>query len=422
MNALSLALLLAAASLLGACASTVPKPAAANSSDEALLIVAVTDRPEPRAGSGATPRLDYRRATGYAGSDRAKALAAEVAGAYGLSEVSAWTIDSLALRCVLYRLAPGSERSSVLAQLAQDPRVQLAQPLNEFETLATEPAKAALPGYNDPYLALQRGFAAIDAQAAQRATRGERMRVAVIDTGIDAAHPDFAGRITTQRDFVGGLATGSERHGTQVAGVIVAAANNSVGIAGVAPMAEILSYRACWTPTAGSSARCNSFTLAQALGAAISAGTDVINLSLGGPRDALLERLAEHAMARGSVIVGAIGTRSDGFPAALRDVITVAAVEDAPDRAAGNTAPLNLLLLAPGRDVLTLMPGGGYDFASGSSMAAAHVSGAVALLRSLDARLDPAALRKLLRSGGAGGIDLCQAVRQLQGGGLACSN
>ena len=102
---------------LSACGAAPLKPAVAQSEEEELLIVAVADHPEPRAASGATPRLDYRRATGYAGSDRALALAAEVARDHGLSEVSAWTIDALGLRCMLYRVAAGAQRSEVLARL-----------------------------------------------------------------------------------------------------------------------------------------------------------------------------------------------------------------------------------------------------------------------------------------------------------------
>ena len=384
---------------LGGCASPAPTiTVGALAAAGEFVIVAVADRPEAHAVPGATPRADYRQASGYAGSDRARALAQAVAVDHGLSEMSAWTIDALGLRCMLYRVAAGTDRAEVLAALERDPRVQLAQPLNRFDTLAE-------PGYNDPYLHLQRGFAAIDAAAAHRWSRGERVKVAVIDTDIDAGHSDFGGRVTTRRDFVGGTPEPTERHGTQVAGVIAAAANNGIGIAGVAPLAEVLSYRACWAAPGGS--RCNSYSLAQALGAAIAAGADVINLSLWGPRDPLLERLTLYAIAHGSVVVGAApsGAHAGGFPTALAEVLAVSALEDGP--------PASGALAAPGRDILTLMPGGAYDFASGSSMAAAHVSGTVALLRGIDGRLTPAAVRGLLGGTGAG-IDACRAVQRLR--------
>jgi subtilisin family serine protease len=404
-----------------------PAAVAAVAGDD-FIVVAVADAPQVRPPPGSAARANYGRQPGYAGSDRALAQAADLAAEHGLRELKAWTIAALNWRCMLYRLPmdaaganPQAAREAMLARLAADPRVRLAQPLNSFETLSEA------PGYNDPYLPLQQGFSAIDAAGAQRVTRGEGITVAVIDTGIDSRHPDLAGRVAESRDFVGRTSAG-ERHGTEVAGVIAASANNGLGIVGVAPAARLLAYRSCWAVAPGAPARCNSFTLAQGLAAAISAGASVINLSLGGPRDPLLERLASEAMARGIVIVGALpaGGRRSGFPTALPGVLAVMASEDGV-AAAG-------LLAAPGQRILTLVPGGGYDYASGSSLASAHVSGAVALLRAVDGTLDAAALTRLLGAGpaaaalgtgtgtgtgvgmgvaGAASINACRALQRL---------
>jgi hypothetical protein len=402
--------LCAAVLLCGGCASpgtSAPQAAAITGDD--LLIVAVADAASVRPAAGGAARADYRQAQAYGGGgDLGQARARELAADFGLHEVKAWSIATLQWRCMLYRVARGSGRDAVLARLAADPRVALAQPLNEFQTLST-PAAAATPPYNDPYLPLQGGFAAIDAGGAQRVSLGRGVTVAVIDTAIDAKHPDLRAQDLVGRDFVGGAPQG-ERHGTAVAGVIAATANNGIGIAGVAPGARVLALRACWSDAAGlagAPARCNSFTLAQALVAAMEGGADVINLSLGGPRDALLERLAERAMAGGAVIVGATpaGGRRQGFPSALAGVVAVAS--DDGQRAAPD------VLVAPGQRVLTLAPDAGYDYAGGSSLAAAHVSGAVALLRALESRVDGAAARTLLGAGG-GAIDACRALQRLR--------
>jgi subtilisin family serine protease len=149
--------------------------------------------------------------------------------------------------------------------------------------------------------------------------------------------------------------------------------------------------KACWERSDGS-ASCNSFTLSQALATAIDRGAQVINLSLGGPADELLTRLLRVALARGMVVVGAMppsGAR-DGFPLGVPGVI---AVQDAATPAAG-------VLGAPAREVLTLMPGGRYDFASGTSMAAAHVSGLAALLLQHQPGFDGPRIEKLLREQG----------------------
>ena len=393
---------------LSGCAVIAPGEAAPQSAavtGDDYVIVAVADTPEPRPGAGAAPRAAYGRAAGYATSDRALALAESVAQTHGLQEVQAWTITSLRLRCMLYQLPAGRDREAALAALAADPRVQLAQALNQFETLAAPAA------YNDPYFSLQNGFARIGAEAAQQLSRGEGVTVAVIDTALDAQHPDLQGRVASQRDFVGDSgaspAAAGESHGTEVAGIIAAAANNGIGIVGVAPAVRLLSYRACWATAPGGPARCNSFTLARALAAAVAAGADIINLSLGGPRDPLLELLVQGAMARGTVVIGAVpgSGQREGFPSALPGVLAVAASED--------RLPTTGLLAAPGRRILTLAPGGRYEFASGSSMAAAHVSGAVALIRALDRKLDAATLTRLL--GESHPIDICRALRQRPG-------
>jgi subtilisin family serine protease len=397
---------LLAIAVIAGCAA--PKPAQpAPEATGPLIVVAVAESASPRAAAGTGARADYRRAGSYSGSDPALDVLDALAAEHRLTELDAWTITPLNWRCALLRLAPGSDAAALLQRLAADPRVALAQPLNEFHTLA-EPAV-----YNDPYLPLQTAFAAIDAGGAQRASRGEGVTVAVIDTALDARHPDLQGRTAASQDFAPQMAATAERHGTEVAGVIGAAANNGIGIVGVAPAVRLLPLRACWGGGDGQAARCNSFTLARALTAALAAPADVINLSLAGPRDVLLEKLLAVALARGIVVVGAVppGGGRSGFPAAVPGVLAVASSEDGP-AAAG-------VLAAPGRRVLTLAPGGGYDYASGSSMAAAQVSGVVALLRALDHRLDGPALQPLLAGNGAT-LDACRALQGLRAA-LSCA-
>lgn len=380
-----------------------------------MIVVTVADRPDPGPMVGATPR-GYAGPADYSGGERAVAVAARIAEEHGLHEVSSWPIDLLRVRCLVFALPEHVERDDIIARLAGDRRVRLVQPLQAFETL-TVPVAQGVPAYNDPYVGLQHAFAAIEGASAQRWSRGDGVRVAVIDAGVDSAHPDLAGRIAVQRDFVEPAreVPRAERHGTEVAGAMAASANNRLGIVGVAPGARLHAYRACWTTAAGR-AGCNSFTLALALGAAIAADVRVINLSLGGPRDALLEQLVEQALARGIIVVGAVppGGAMDGFPVGIAGVVAVAADGDGV-RAEG-------VLVAPGRDVLTLQPGGSFDYASGSSLAAAQVSGAFALLVSLRPRLAGTALAALLaRTRRADGvISACRAIAELRASNDAC--
>ena len=209
-----------------------------------------------------------------------------------------------------------------------------------------------------------------------------------------------------------------ETHGTAVAGIIAAHADDGLGIAGIAPEARLLALRACWPAAAsGEIALCSSFTLAKALQFALEEKAQVINLSLGGPRDRLLERLLDTALSRGITIVGAANpdVGDGGFPASHRGVLAVAG-DDGHD-VAGD------ILLAPGRDIPTTLVDQKWGFVTGSSFAAAHVTGLVALLRELAPELRPQQLRDALAPPMAPGaaadrhviVDACGAVGKATG-------
>jgi subtilisin family serine protease len=151
-------------------------------------------------------------------------------------------------------------------------------------------------------------------------------------------------------------------------------------------------YKACWYPPAPhAGASCNTFTLAKAL-AGIIDNTDarIVNLSLGGPKDPLLNMLLAKLLNQGRIVITAMPPDgvADGFPDNAPGVIVV--------RVSGASAAPPGVLSAPGSDILTTQPGGVYDFTSGSSMAAAHVSGIVALLLSLAPTLDARTVHDLL--------------------------
>jgi subtilisin family serine protease len=374
----------------GGCASVgsndvLLAPASTDVGQSRLIIVTVENTALPPAPSpGSTPRT-YSGTGIYLASDAARTTMRDLARQYSLTEVAAWPIAPLQVHCSVFRIPDEGSAAELLARLARDPRVRLAQPMNDFASSSQT--------YNDPYLEVQRGFRDIDAAGAQQWSLGEHVRVAVIDTGLDAGHPDFGGRVVVQRNFIDRDAGrfGQDRHGTAVAGVISASANNSMGIVGVAPAAEVLAFKACWQlQTDGEAARCNSLTLAQALVAAMDERAQIVNLSLTGPPDPLLNSLVAAGSARGIIFVGAApsGADRDGFPGGAPDMIAV--------DSAGTGPPREGVLRAPGRDVVTLVPGGRYDFLSGSSLATAHVTGVVALLLARSPNLDRKTLYGIL--------------------------
>jgi subtilisin family serine protease len=408
---------LAVALLLGACSSapvalpgTGAEGQAMREHPERFIVVAVNNPQETLATQAGSTLAGYAASQRYSAGSAARATVAALKRDYRLSELTGWPITALRLHCVVLGIAPGESRDDLLKVLAEDKRVELAQPLQNFGTLADNPA-----GYNDPYVGLQRGFIEIGAAEAHQASRGKGVRIAVIDTGVDATHPDLQGRIEATRNFVDRdeAQFNRDRHGTEVAGIIAAVANNGRGIVGIAPEASLTVHKACWQNASGAGAQCNSYTLALALAASLDAGSQIINLSLGGPADALLGRLVEHALKQGRIVVGAMPTdgRLSGFPAGVPGVIVVDST--------GRGAARRDVLHAPGRDILTLEPGGHYDFGSGSSLAAAHVSAVAALLLSADPGLDATAMRALLQRSQepvdvTGSIDACAALAGLR--------
>lgn len=381
-------------------------PAQARADPDRFVVITVRNEPDPAfATPGSTPR-GYAAAGAYAVSAHARAITHSLERQYSLREVSAWPIESMRVNCLVMRLPSVTPRSALIARLQRDSRVESVQPLNQFTTesassQASTPASSgsgSRPADRRPYLLLQRNLRELDVLPAHSLSQGAAVRIAIIDTGVDYQHPDLRGRIIARRDFVAGDSGDfvTDRHGTEVAGVIAATEDGGMGLLGIAPKARLLVLKACW-PLREDAGRavCNSFTLAQALEAAIAAKVDIVNLSLAGPPDPLLERLIRYGMRQGIIYVGAVpplhGATAPSFPVDISGVLAVQSAEDAADGSRD--------LLAPGHGILTLVPGGHYDFASGSSLATAEVTGVVALLLADGRRLPgPKVEQILLRS------------------------
>lgn len=330
---------------------------------------------------------------------------AALAQTYRLRTVYSWNLASLGEQCVVFEITGGREAGDVARRLASDPRVSSVQTIETFEVLAERP-------WNDPYVHLQHSAEALHLEQAHRWATGKGVRVAVVDTGVDLDHPDLRGRVVKAQNFVdqGERSFTSDFHGTAVAGVIAAAANNEVGIVGVAPQAQIFALKACWQQPAGArEAVCNSYTLAKAVDFAITQGAQVLNFSLAGPPDVLLTRLIKAALERGIVVVAAAPSKPDArsFPASLQGVIGIS-----------GSGPPGRYLAAPAEDILTTVPRGSYDFFSGSSLAAAQASGVAALLLERNPKLTPSELAALFhKTARLSQIDACAALASASGTG-----
>lgn len=307
-------------------------------------------------------------------------------------------LPSIGVDCLVYQVPEQENLDKVIQQLRTDSRVVLAQENQVFEGTQS--------GENDAFAAISYAPKVIHADTAHRLATGKGVRVAVVDTGAEKGHPDFKGQLLETDNFVEGSdrAFSHDRHGTAVTGVILAKANDGAGIYGIAPNAEVSVLKACWYPeTSGAKAQCSSWSLAKALDAAINNGARIINLSLAGPHDELLGKLLETAHKRGISVVAATLEKQQqpGFPAELP--FAIPAISSGPDGHVTQPAWLPQfpdVVAAPGVEILTTVPNDGYDFVSGSSLAAAHVSGIIALLLELKPHLSPDQVKDLLLRNG----------------------
>ena len=274
------------------------------------------------------------------------------------------------LDCYVMEIPASRRADEVAGQLSQEPDVEWAQTMNLFRPLAA---------HDDPLFSMQPAAASWHLAELHAAATGRDVRVAVIDSGVQLDHPDLAEQVATSLNLAGDRSYLGEDHGTAVAGIVAARADNKIGIAGVAPGARVLALRAC-RQLPGGGASCTTLGLALALSAALDKGAQVINLSLGGPTDRLIARLIDAALARRVAVVAAVDRSADqgGFPAAMAGV--VAAIDEP-----SPSAPIGTLA-APGRDVPTTLSGSRWATVSGASYAAAHVSGLLALMIELRRR------------------------------------
>ncbi|HRJ42667.1 MAG: S8 family serine peptidase [Caldilineaceae bacterium] len=235
-------------------------------------------------------------------------------------------------------------------------------------------------------------------------TMGSRdIPIAILDTGILASHPEFAGRLLPGYDFVNNDADPHDDygHGTHVAGIAAAAINNGVGMVGVCGNCSIIPVKVLNESNQGSWGN-----VAAGIVWSVNAGARVINLSLGGGSvPSTVEDAVRYATEHNVLIVAAAGngrTNTPFYPAALEDVVGVAATRNDDTRwSLSNYGPF-VELAAPGYAVYSTYNNlsntyGGYIYMSGTSMAAPHVAGLAALLLSQNPNLTIAQLRELMR-------------------------
>ncbi|MFF7125011.1 MULTISPECIES: type VII secretion-associated serine protease mycosin [unclassified Streptomyces] len=280
-------------------------------------------------------------------------------------------------------------------------------------SLVLLPSAAA---HADSIRAQQWGLSALHLDEAWRTTKGQGVTVAVLDTGVEADHPDLAGNVLSTKDMIGfGAGPGDRawaRHGTAMAGIIAGHGHGpggTEGVVGVAPEAKILPVRVILED--GDPARAKARTtrgnaLADGIRWAADHGADVINLSLGDDSNSAHPERSEdeavqYALKKGVVVVASAGNGGDkgdhvSYPAAYPGVIAATAVDKYGTRASFSTRRWYAAVSAPGVNVVIADPDHKYYEGWGTSAASAFVSGAAALIKAAHPTLTPAQIKKLL--------------------------
>jgi thermitase len=237
---------------------------------------------------------------------------------------------------------------------------------------------------NDDYYGRQWAIPKTMVPRAWEVTSGETgVVIAVLDTGIDKEHEDLVGKVIAEVNFTDSpTAADVYGHGTHVAGIIAAAANNGVGIAGVAYDCCLMNVK-----VADDYGMFYNSVVAKGVRWAVEHGANVINISLFDTEPSRnLEEAIDYAWSRGVVVVAAsgncIGTKV-AYPAYYSNCLAVAATDSNDCLASWSSCGDWVDLAAPGVDIYSTLPGDQYGSKSGTSMAAAHVSGLAGLLFAL---------------------------------------
>ncbi len=295
----------------------------------------------------------------------------------------------------IFEVPPGRERELAVS-LARRSDVEFAEP----DFLATV---QFIP--NDPLFSQQWNLTKVGAPKAWDQSTGTGINVAVIDTGIDETHPDLMSQILTATTVLSSPHDGNG-HGTHVAGIIAAQANNGIGVAGLAFGARILSIKALDDNGSGTYS-----DVASAIVLATDLGAKIINLSLGGPNPSqTLSDAVNYALAHDVLVVAASGNSGANsllYPAAIPGVLAVGSTNSSDTRSTFSNYGSGLGITAPGEGIVSTLPcpsssedptcSSGYGTKTGTSMATPMASGLAALVWSVRPGLTAAQVKDILQ-------------------------
>ena len=314
----------------------------------------------------------------------------------GLQVLYQEDIGLLGRKVLRLKLPSGATVRNIIAALERKGANFAGQPVYQFELtqdLAQAPAPADTNRRGDlaQYIVDKLGL-----PEAHLIATGKDVKVAVIDSEIDRQHPDLEGAIADNFDALPSDEKTAHPHGTGMAGAIVSHRR----LLGVAPNARILGVRAFGVNTGG--AQGTSMNIVKGLQWAVDQGAKVINMSFAGPKDPILQQAMQRLTDQGIILIAAAGNAGPKspplFPGADPNVIAVSATDVDNKTYKNANRGKYVAIAAPGVDILVPAPEGGYQLTTGTSVAAAHISGVVALMLERNKELKPSEVRSILTS------------------------
>jgi subtilisin family serine protease len=304
---------------------------------------------------------------------------------HGLERISSENLPLLGSTIGLFRIVDRRPLETARRQFAADASVRSVQ--FNFRYFLQQQRKTTTEGD-----AAQYAVAQLRLPQAHQLVRGMNVTIAVIDSGVDARHPELANSVADNFDALGSK-EGPHVHGTGIAGAIVAHAR----LMGSAPEARLLAIRAFG---GGSKGESTSYVIIRGMNYAAEHGAQIINMSFAGPKDPLIERAIAATAAKGILMVAAAGNAGAKspplYPAANPNVIAVSGTDAQEKLFAASNRGNHIAIAAPGADIFLPAPDDKYQITSGTSFSAAYISGVAALIMERNPALKPNDVRAIL--------------------------